>query len=71
MSANADPGGWNILPPVTLPPSERLDHVRGCSEFAAHLLDRHPDLVVRVTGFSAFFASLSEELRKYVVDRIV
>ena len=45
MSANADPGGWNILPPVTLPPSERLDHVRGCSEFAAHLLDRYPDWI--------------------------
>ena len=45
MSANADPGGWNILPPVTLPPPERLDHVRGCSEFAAHLLDRYPDWI--------------------------
>ena len=32
---------------------------------------RHPDLIVRVTGFSAYFASLSDELRKYVVDRIV
>jgi pyruvate-formate lyase len=32
---------------------------------------RHPDLVVRVTGFSAYFSSLSEDLRKYVVDRIV
>jgi pyruvate-formate lyase len=32
---------------------------------------RHPDLIVRVTGFSAYFASLSEELRQYVRDRIV
>ncbi|MBN2011300.1 formate acetyltransferase [candidate division KSB1 bacterium] len=32
---------------------------------------RHPDLVVRVTGFSAYFASLSPELRQVVVDRIV
>ena len=32
---------------------------------------KYPDLVVRVTGFSAYFASLSDELRKYVVDRIV
>lgn len=32
---------------------------------------RHPDLIVRVTGFSAYFASLSEELREYVVDRMV
>ena len=30
-----------------------------------------PDLIVRVTGFSAYFASLSEELRQSVVDRIV
>ncbi len=30
-----------------------------------------PDLIVRVTGFSAYFANLSEELRQYVVDRIV
>ena len=32
---------------------------------------KHPDLIVRVTGFSAYFASLSDEMRKYVVDRIV
>ncbi len=32
---------------------------------------RHPDLIVRVTGFSAYFASLSPDLQKYVVDRIV
>ncbi len=31
----------------------------------------HPDLVVRVTGFSAFFASLSPEMRQVVVDRII
>jgi formate C-acetyltransferase len=31
----------------------------------------HPDLVVRVTGFSAFFSSLSPEMRQIVVDRIV
>jgi len=37
--------------------------------------DRHPedypDLIVRVTGFSAYFASLSPEFRRLVVDRIV
>ncbi len=33
--------------------------------------DRFPDLVVRVTGFSAYFASLSPEFRQLVVDRIV
>lgn len=32
---------------------------------------KYPDLIVRVTGFSTYFASLSDELRKYVVDRIV
>jgi formate C-acetyltransferase len=32
---------------------------------------RFPDLIVRVTGFSAYFASLSPELRQFVVDRIV
>jgi len=32
---------------------------------------KFPDLIVRVTGFSAYFASLSPELRQYVVDRIV
>lgn len=32
---------------------------------------RYPDLVVRVTGFSAYFASLSKEFRQLVVDRIV
>jgi formate C-acetyltransferase len=31
----------------------------------------HPDLVVRVTGFSAYFASLSPEMRQIVVDRIL
>ena len=30
-----------------------------------------PDLVVRVTGFSAYFASLSPEFRQLVVDRVI
>ncbi len=30
-----------------------------------------PDLVVRVTGFTAYFATLSPEFRQLVVDRIV
>ena len=33
--------------------------------------EKHPDLVVRVTGFSAYFASLSPEFRGLVRDRIV
>lgn len=32
---------------------------------------KYPDLIVRVTGFSAYFASLSDEVRQTVVDRIV
>jgi formate C-acetyltransferase len=32
---------------------------------------KYPDLVVRVTGFSAYFASLSPELRRLVVNRII
>jgi formate C-acetyltransferase len=43
---------------------------------ADRLLEAHkdpskfPDLVVRVTGFTAYFASLSPEFRQLVVDRI-
>lgn len=33
--------------------------------------DKYPDLVVRVTGFTAYFAALSPEFRKMIVDRIV
>ncbi|MHB0859407.1 MAG: pyruvate formate lyase family protein [Anaerolineae bacterium] len=32
---------------------------------------KYPNLVVRVTGFSAYFASLSPEFRQLVVDRII
>lgn len=32
---------------------------------------KFPDLMVRVTGFSAYFASLSRDFRQLVVDRIV
>ncbi|MDA0336166.1 MAG: pyruvate-formate lyase [bacterium] len=33
--------------------------------------ESHPDLVVRVTGYSAYFRSLSKEYRQQVVDRIL
>lgn len=33
--------------------------------------DLYPDLVVRVTGFTAYFATLSPEFRQLVVDRFV
>jgi glutamate-ammonia-ligase adenylyltransferase len=43
MSDTQAKSGWNILPPVTVPAEDRLDHVRSCSDFAAGLLDRFPD----------------------------
>ena len=33
--------------------------------------ETHPDLVVRVTGFTAYFASLSPKFRQLVVDRFL
>ena len=33
--------------------------------------DLYPDLVVRVTGFTAYFASLSPAFRQLVVDRFL
>ncbi|MGL1891468.1 MAG: hypothetical protein OCD02_07550 [Spirochaetaceae bacterium] len=32
---------------------------------------KHPDLVIRVTGYSAFFSSLSKEYRQQVIDRFL
>jgi len=32
---------------------------------------KYPDLIVRVTGFSAYFASLSPEFRRWVIERVV
>lgn len=31
----------------------------------------YPELVVRVTGFTAYFAALSPQMRQLVVDRMV
>ncbi|XHR28393.1 MAG: pyruvate formate lyase family protein [Chthoniobacteraceae bacterium] len=33
--------------------------------------EKYPDLVVRVTGFSAYFGSLSPEFRQLVVERLI
>ena len=33
--------------------------------------DLFPDLVVRVTGFTAYFSMLSKDFRQLVVDRII
>lgn len=39
---------------------------------AAHKdLSKCPDLVVRVTGFTAYFAMLSPEFRQLVADRVL
>ncbi|MDD4869272.1 MAG: pyruvate formate lyase family protein [Kiritimatiellae bacterium] len=55
----------------------------GGTQINANILDRNriieanknptgfPELIVRVTGFSAYFASLSPELRQVVVDRVI
>ncbi len=32
---------------------------------------KYPDLVVRVTGFTAYFIALSPEFRQLVVDRVI
>jgi len=38
----------------------------------AHLHpEQYPDLVVRVTGFTAYFMTLSPEFRQLVVDRLL
>jgi glutamate-ammonia-ligase adenylyltransferase len=42
MSNSRKKSGWNSLPPSTILPEDRLDHVRYCSDFAAGLLDRYP-----------------------------
>jgi glutamate-ammonia-ligase adenylyltransferase len=42
MPATNRKTGWNILPPVTIPPEDRERHVRRCSDFASGLLDLHP-----------------------------
>ncbi len=33
--------------------------------------ENHPDLIVRVTGFSAYFTSLSKDFRELVVKRVI
>ena len=33
--------------------------------------EAYPNLIVRVTGFTAYFAALSPEFRQLVVDRII
>ena len=42
MPDTIDSAGWNILPPGTIAPEERLDYVVRCSDFAATQLGRFP-----------------------------
>jgi len=55
----------------------------GGTEISLNILDKeqvlaahedpslYPDLMVRVTGFSAYWSSLSKEFRQLIVDRII
>jgi glutamate-ammonia-ligase adenylyltransferase len=51
MPALNEKSGWNILPPVTIAPGKRLQHVRYCSDFAASLLDRYPGWAEDIDAF--------------------
>ena len=33
--------------------------------------EKYPDLIVRVTGFTAYFIALSPEFRKLIVERVI
>ena len=35
------------------------------------LAEKYPDLVVRVTGYSAFFNTLTKDYRQQVIDRFL
>ena len=49
-----------------------INVVDGKTLLAAHKEpEKYPDLVVRVTGFSAYFTSLSKEFRQLVVNRLI
>ena len=52
---------------------QRVSMLPGAVPAEVYLQDptKYPDLVVRVTGFSAYFASLSPAMRQMVVDRII
>ena len=56
---------------ATLQPSEYAEKNAETIRAADRNPENYPDLVVRVTGFSVYFSSLSPEFRRIVVDRIV
>lgn len=69
MSDPEQKSGWNILPPVTIPPGERMDFVRQCSDFAAGLLDRYPDWAEGLDEiFPPDIIRLAEETRKHGLE---
>lgn len=56
--------GWGTLVNVNILDADKI--------LAAHKNpEQYPDLVVRVTGFTAYFCTLSPEFRQLVVDRII
>ena len=84
LQINLDPGLSNTPDDVTNVTALILGHFDlGGTQININVIDkdqlleahrdpgRFPDLIVRVTGFSAYFASLSPEFRQMVIDRIV
>jgi formate C-acetyltransferase len=84
MQIEMDPGIANEEQGVSLLSSLIAGHfAKGGTQINMNVMDaekvleahkdpsKYPDLVVRVTGFSAYFASLSPEFRQLVVDRII
>jgi len=60
---------WNILPPATIATGKRLEHVRACSDFAAGLLDIHPQWAMDLDqpGIPAA-TDLAEAIREHGLD---
>jgi formate C-acetyltransferase len=79
----ATPDGRGNGDPISFGANPNPGRLRGGTLINANVLDReqildayrnpskYPDLVVRATGFSACFASLSDAFRRLVDDRIV
>ena len=43
----------------------------GMEDYISQNAEKYPDLVVRVTGFTAYFCALSPEFRQLVIDRFI
>jgi len=60
---------WNVLPPLTVEPARRLEHVRRCSDFAAHLLERFPAWSEGLDDAAPpDVAALAEAIRQHGLD---